>query len=198
MNRRIDEKELLQRIAQLPREISPENDVWERVSARIDEPVVRPEASIARSRWPMRVAAAAVLAVAAGLVFTQAWQPGVDTSRQVAETGSVSQPDTVKSGPEQRHVFAGLLAGSDAEYQAAFKEFMAILPERNGLTGPAVEKIETGWNDMVRTEAELSGALAANPNDPFLNGRMLELRSRQLGFLKQLAALDRNNRRLTI
>ena len=51
---------------------------------------------------------------------------------------------------------------------------------------------------MMRTEAELAGALEANPNDEFLNGRMLELRSRQLGFLKQLAALDRNNRRLTI
>jgi hypothetical protein len=45
---------------------------------------------------------------------------------------------------------------------------------------------------------ELAAALDENPDDPFLNDRMFELRARQLGFLKQLVKLDRNNRRMTI
>jgi hypothetical protein len=61
-----------------------------------------------------------------------------------------------------------------------------------------VALIEASWDDLRRTEAELAAALAIRPNDPFLNERMLELRARQLGFLQRLAALDLNDRRLTI
>jgi hypothetical protein len=61
-----------------------------------------------------------------------------------------------------------------------------------------VEKIERTWADLRITETALTGALEENPGDLFLNERMLELRARQLGFLKQLVTLDRNNRRLTI
>jgi hypothetical protein len=198
MKRLKDDKELQQRIAQLPREISPEHDVWERISARISEPAEQPLASTSRSRWPLRVAAAVVVGLAAGLILNRGWQQPAGQDQLIAASGEEVQPETVITGPEQSAVFAGLIAGSDAEYQAAFREFLSISPERNDLSGPVVEKIETGWAEMMRTEAELAGALEANPNDEFLNGRMLELRSRQLGFLKQLAALDRNNRRLTI
>jgi hypothetical protein len=55
-----------------------------------------------------------------------------------------------------------------------------------------------GWADLRTTEAALMAALEENPNNRFLNERMLELRARQLGFLKQLVSLDRKNRRLTI
>ena len=91
-----------------------------------------------------------------------------------------------------------MLSGSEAEYQAAFREFIATGESRETLPPLAVEKIETGWADLQRVESALSDALAQNPNDPFLNRRMLELRERQLGFLRQLAALDHSNRRLTI
>jgi hypothetical protein len=51
---------------------------------------------------------------------------------------------------------------------------------------------------MRDTDLRLAAALEANPNDPFLNDRMLELRARQLGFLQRLATIDLENRRLTI
>ena len=115
------------------------------------------------------------------------------SSRPVDTTGTPSDTQAYA-----RSIYSGLLAGSDAEYQAAFREFIPVGVSRDNLPAPTVEKIETGWADLMRAEAELNGALALNPDDPFLNNRMLELRSRQLSFLKQLAALDRNNRRLTI
>jgi hypothetical protein len=69
---------------------------------------------------------------------------------------------------------------------------------RTSLSPQTVALIETSWDDLRRTESELAAALAIRPNDPFLNDRMLELRARQLGFLQRLAALDLNDRRLTI
>ena len=90
------------------------------------------------------------------------------------------------------------MEGNEAEYQAAFREFVAIGESRERLEPLVVEQIESSWADMLRTENELSSALELNPNDPFLNMRMLELRERQLGFLRQIASLERKNRRLTI
>jgi hypothetical protein len=49
----------------------------------------------------------------------------------------------------------------------------------------------------VQAERALQSALDEHPGDRFLNQKMLELRSRQLGFLRQLAGLDHSNRRLT-
>ena len=54
------------------------------------------------------------------------------------------------------------------------------------------------YDELQETERALQEALAANPDNRFLNQRMLELRARQLGFLKQLAALEQTTWRLTI
>ena len=195
MKHGMDEKELLKRMAQLPREIEPDNDVWEDVAARIDSSSPRFATGRPGSRWPLRAVAVAVMALSLGLILTAVWRVAPDQPAQFATNSPATQ---APPGPEQEAVFAGLLAGSDAEYQAAFREYLALSPEVSRLPADTVMQIETGWAQLVEMESELSTALAASPDDPFLNGRMLELRARQLGYLKQLAALDRNNRRLTI
>ena len=91
-----------------------------------------------------------------------------------------------------------LLDTIDAEYQAAFREFINVGGTDHNLAPQTIEKIEMGWAELRVTEAALANALEDNPGDLFLNERMLELRARQLGFLKQLVTLDRNNRRMTI
>jgi negative regulator of sigma E activity len=184
----MNEQELLQRIADLPRDIPPRNDPWQKIEPRLEDrstgvskqpPVLRVR------RWaPVAAAAAAVLAVA--LLVMPVGDPGP----QVPGIATSETPATVP--PPM------MLSGSEAEYQAAFREFIATGESRETLPPLAVEKIETGWADLQRVESALSDALAQNPNDPFLNRRMLELRERQLGFLRQLAALDHSNRRLTI
>lgn len=183
----INEKELLGRIAELPREIEPGHDVWPQISARIS--ATAPESAVpARNRrWiPRAAAAAVVMAVAAGWLFFM---------------NDASTPIESPQLADERQLpgrFALLMEGNEAEYQAAFREFVAIGESRERLEPLVVEQIESSWADMLRTENELSSALELNPNDPFLNMRMLELRERQLGFLRQIASLERKNRRLTI
>jgi hypothetical protein len=192
MKQRMEEQELLRRIAELPREIQPQNDPWAAISRRMDE--IRDSRE---RRWPLRgwgvqaVAASLALALLLGLLLgprlgESPASPPANPTLLVNERGE----------PPVYHVTASLV-GSEAEYQAAFREFIAVGLARPNLSPRTIETIETGWADLRAAESELAAALAANPHDPFLNDRMLVLRARQLGFLQQLASLDQDNRRLT-
>ena len=191
MNSRMSEKELTGRLARLPREISPEHDPWPEISARIEQagsPAIRGRSE--RVWWVRSVAAVAVIAIVAGLLFS------MQANRlPVPGQGPVQQADENGSGQGS---MAGFLAASEAEYLAAFREFIPLGHSRAVLPLQTVEKIEMGWADLLNAETALAAALEEHPNDPFLNERMLELRARQLGFLKQLATLDSSNRRMTI
>jgi len=185
----MNENELLERIADLPREIRPENDPWPAILARLGEP--GRTARFGRTRWLQAVAASAAIAVVAGLLFGPALigPPGSQQS-SVEVAGDIEWAES--------NGLPGVLAASEAEYLAAFREFIPVGESRGSLSPQALATIETGWSEMLNTENALAAALEDNPNDPFLNERMLELRARQLGFLKQLATLDLSNRRLTI
>jgi hypothetical protein len=191
MKSRMTENELLERIAGLPKEVAPPRDPWPEISARIERAGVSGRTGFGRRRWSMAAAAAVLLAITAGLVFgpMRSQAPGLPTGGiELAERNAA---------PGMDHISA-MIAGSEAEYLAAFREFIPVGDSRSHLPEQAVEMIETSWTELTKAEAELTAALERNPNDPFLNKRMLELRARQLSFLKQLAVLDFNNRRLTI
>ncbi len=184
MSHDMNEQELLRKLAELPREIKPGNDPWQEISARIERssPVARP------SRWMLRaVAASVVLLLAVGVILRPMWSTGPATTAAPPASLAASIP-----APR------GMLVSADAEYLAAFREFVGIGAPNNNLAPQTIEKIESGWTDLQLAEVALAAALEENPGDLFLNERMLELRARQLGFLKQLVALDRNNRRMTI
>jgi len=192
MKRQMEEQELLRRIAELPREIRPQNDPWAAISARIDQPRSRHFVNWPSRGWMMQAAAASVVvALVLGLLlgprFERTPQSG-SNSAEVVDDRLAGQ--TFYPRPET-------LAASEAEYQAAFREFIAVGEARSSLSPRTIETIETSWAEMRAAEAALAAALAANPDDRFLNGRMLELRARQLGFLRELAWLDQSNRRLT-
>ncbi len=131
------------------------------------------------------MAAVAVVALASVLFL----QPG--KSPQAPPVASAPAPGPATDLPLQWQ-------GTEAEYLAAFREFSGVGESRERMPTPVVENIETGWAELLQVEDALAEALAQSPNDPFLNRKMLELRARQLGFLRQLAALDHSNRRLTI
>lgn len=190
MKRGIGEQELLQRIAELPREIRPGRDPWPDIAARIEVP----GAGRARlPRWALLGAAASVaLALAAGWLLA----PRVDNGRGAPQ--APLQVAATAATPQAGFALQASVAASEAEYQAAFREFIAVGSARSSLSPRTVALIETGWADLWEAEQRLSAALQSNPNDPFLNDRMLELRARQLGFLQRLAMLDLDNRRLTI
>ncbi len=191
MSSKTSEKQLLRRLSGLPRDISPGHDPWEKIASRLDDRHESSDGGVERRRrtaWPiMAVAASAVLALAIVLVpGEQGSAPGVPA---VSDAGS--QPTGADSMPAVR-------AGSEAEYLAAFREFVTVGDSRDRIPAQTVEQIETGWAELQLVETALEDALALNPEDPFLNKRMLDLRAKQLGFLRQLAALDHSNRRLTI
>lgn len=188
----MNEQELLKRIGELPREIEPGRDPWDRIATRLDEASTAPadRAGVVQPRsWAGPLRAVAALAVF-GLAVVLMSGPGSVVDRPADEQ--------VSAYGAAHGVLPVTLAGSEAEYQAAFREFIALGDSRERIPSLTVEKIETGWADLRQVESALADALAQNPGDPFLNRRMLQLRERQLGFLRQLATLDNSNRRLTI
>ena len=184
----MNEHELLRKIADLPREIPPRNDPWQQIESRLEDraaggPVQIP--LLRARRWaPLAAAAAVVLAVA--LLVMPMGEPGPQAPGIAGVEAPVTMPPPV------------MLSGSEAEYQAAFREFIPVGQTQEKLPNQALEQIESGWTELVNAETALVAALESNPNDPFLNDRMLELRARQLGFLRQLATLELSNRRMTI
>lgn len=203
MTQGIGEQELLRRIAELPRDIRPGRDPWPEISARIAA-FEAPSARAARlppwslSQWSlpqwslMGAAASVVLALALGWLLL--------SERAVAPDAPGGPNELAQTGVSHEAV-SGLrasLTGSEAEYRAAFREFIPVGSARPNLSPQTLAVIETGWAELRQTETELTAALAMRPNDPFLNDRLLQLRARQLGFLQRLATLDLNDRRMTI
>jgi hypothetical protein len=193
----MSEKELLSRLADLPREMSPGRDPWPEIMAAIGESPAGSGAVKSVTGWRFLAAAASVvLAISAGLVFTSLYR-----ERAVPTEFQASINDVPTAGKATEYEPAGIsrmLNVVDAEYVAAFREFIGADDVRSDLAPQTLEKIEMGWADLRMTEVALESALEQHPDDLFLNERMLELRARQLGFLQQLVSLDRNNRRLTI
>jgi hypothetical protein len=197
MSPRTSEKELLNRLANLPREISPGRDPWPGISAAIGRsPVGSGSAKSRTSRWLLAAAASVLLAVSAGLLLKPLYEESALSTDSLVSSDTVTA--TVESNVYENASAPGMFNIVDAEYVAAFREFVNAGGSHGVLAPQTVEKIEMGWADLRSTEEALAAALEQNPNDLFLNERMLELRARQLGFLKQLVSLDRNNRRLTI
>lgn len=187
MKNRMTEKEFLKQVAALPREITPEHDVWPSISARIGPAVESPAGrSSMRSWWQLAAAASVFVAFAAGLLLGQ--------QQVTTQTPAVTAP-AMAGEPEYQGSLAATLAATEIEYQAAFREFISVGASRDSLNLRTVEKLAMSWTDLRESEAGLVLALQENPGNSFLNSKMLELRSRQLRFLKQIAALDQSSRR---
>jgi hypothetical protein len=181
-----NEQRLLKQLAELPREMAPEHDVWPRISGRIDRLERR-----SNRWWPQAVAASVLVAFVAGLMLGRQWD--VPLVPEGAGPGNASRAEFAGTTD-----IAGSLVASEREYQAAFREFITVGRSRDSLPLETVEKIEIGWNDLREAEIALMTALRDNPDNLFLNAKMMDLRARQLEFLKQIAMLDRNSRRTTI
>lgn len=196
MKTKMDERELLKQLARLPRELEPDHDPWERIAERLETRArggaARRRTRAGRSAWAgwRTVAAAAAI-----LVVLVTWMHGPEQAPGANPASVMEAADANTGGPAP--IPAGV-AGAQAEYFAAFREFKPLGSSRERLADPTLEQIESSWSELQRVESALEEALASSPNDPFLNRRMLELRSRQLGFFRQLAALDHSNWRLTI
>lgn len=179
------EQELPGRIKNLRREISPANDPWPEISARIGA-ISRGGAATRRGTplWPFAIAATVMLMAATLLILGQPWN----------STRSFPAMQELKQG------YPGALASaaSEAEYLAAFKEFTASGTARAvpGQANPA--EFKAGWNALRQAEVEIKVALSQEPDSLFLNEHLQALRARQLELLQQISAADRAAWRNTI
>jgi hypothetical protein len=191
MKQSLSEQELLKRLGALPREITPDGDAWPAIAKRIgqEDSGHRQQSS---SRWWMNAVAASVAVVfVAGFLIGRQW----DNTPGMAQSGVelANQTQAVLVGG-----LAGALTASELEYRAAFREFISVGKSRESLPQQVVLNLTAGWADLSAAETALTNALRENPGNSFLSAKMLELRSRQLDFLKQIASLDQNSRRITI
>jgi len=192
MNRILSEEELDRRLASLPREISPSRDVWPGISARIG----RGEPTAAGRRqapgfWAVAAAASVLVAFAAGLILSRTAPPSHPAPEQWAPGG-----EFVFDAGEKPSIPSIRL--SEREYNAAFKEFMAL----DAMAGYARDNGPTpmgeGWEAMRKTEQALAEALNQEPDNLFLNQRLAVLRARQIELLQRIAALEMSSRSSTI
>jgi hypothetical protein len=187
MKQGLSEQKLLERLGALPREIKPDDDVWPVIARRIGQEDT-PYRQQSPGRWWINAVAASVAVVfVAGFLIGRQW----DTAPGMVQPGF----DQVN---QAQAAWVGALTASELEYQAAFREFISVGESRIYLPQQDVEHLIAGWADLNGAETALTNAMRDNPGNSFLSAKMLELRSRQLDFLKQVASLDQNSRRTTI
>jgi hypothetical protein len=179
------EQELLGRIKILRREVAPVNDSWPEISARIGA-IPRDGAATRRGTplLPFAIAATVLIMAATLLISGQPW-------------------NSLRSFPAmqelaQRYPGAVASAASEAEYLAAFKEFMASDTTRAASGQRYLADFDVGWSAMRKAEVELKVALSQEPDSLFLIEHMQSLRARQLELLQQISAADRAAWRNTI
>ena len=85
----------------------------------------------------------------------------------------------------------------EAEYVAAFREYLAIQPTPDPELLLAPDWIRATGGVLREAEMELAAALELAPQDPLLQQRMASLRAQQLDWFKRMAAVERNSRRIS-
>lgn len=177
------ESELHKAIGSLPRSIKPQRDLWPGINTRL-EPVAREDnAQYKEQFWRTPALAAAVLlALVTGILIGR----GIDTGAPGQISGSV-----------QEYALMGTVRATEREYQAAFSELVPLDYSGLRLEGEEPDALRGSWEALLQAESSLLAALQQYPSNIYLNGKLLDLRSQQLQFVKRLALLEQNNWRRT-
>jgi hypothetical protein len=177
------ETELQEAIGALPKSMPPPRDLWPSIEARLKPGAMRDDAR-RRTRiwqWPA-LAAGMMLALAAGIII----------GRGMGEAPAEAAPY-----PVAQFALAGGIETAEREYQAAFRELVPLNYSGLSLEAEDPEALRKSWEDLLQAESLLMVALQQYPANTYLNEKLLDLRSRQLRFVKQLALLEQNDWRRT-
>lgn len=179
--RNMNETELSHAMESLPRRIKPQIDLWPGISSRLESQQTQSAQPAAKPVWRMpAIAAAVLLALTTGIFIGR----GIDAP----PAGQMSMLE---------YSLAGTIETIEREYQAAFRELVPLNYSGMRLAGDDPESIRGSWDDLQMAETSLLAALREYPRDIFLNEKLLDLRSRQLQFVKQMVLLEQNNWRRT-
>ncbi len=170
-------------IDRLPRSIEPARDLWPGVRQGLAPR--RPELGPpSRRRGLWAVAASLVVAFTAGLMLgRQEPSPVTGTPLTLAAAAAPS--------------LAAALEATEREYQAAYKGFRPVGVAPSVLQPKTSEDLAASWASMQQAETALLTALEEHPDNPYLAEKLLDLRTQQLDFMRQLHMLDQNSRRNT-
>ena len=177
------ESELQSAIGSLPRSIRPQRDLWPGISDRLEVVEKGSEVSYKTPFWRTPAMAAAVLLALTGGIFIGR---GMD---------SVPVDQTAHS--MQEYALVGTVEAAEREYQAAFLELVPLDYSGLRLEGAEPDALRVSWEDLQQAESSLLAALEQYPTNIYLNEKLLDLRSQQLRFVRQLAMLEQNNWRKT-
>jgi len=174
------EQELRKAIHDLPVSLRPERDLWPGIARRLTAHEPRRQADSGSAWRHQAIAASVAIAFVAGLLIGQKTGPAEQQSGETLPPNLAMQA-TMKA--------------SEREYQAAFREFIAVGATTTLLETQAVENIENSRAELQQAESALMAALRDYPENTYLNQKLLDLRAQQLGFMKQMAMLDQFSRR---
>ena len=179
--RNMNETELTNAMKSLPRRIKPHRDLWPGISDRLESQQTQSAPPAATPVWRMpAIAAAVLLALTTGIFIGR----GIDTP----PTGQISMLE---------YSLAGTIETTEREYQAAFRELVPLDYSGMRLAGDDPDSIRTSWDELQKAESSLLAALREYPANIFLNEKLMDLRSQQLQFVKQMVLLEQNNWRRT-
>ena len=177
----MNEAELGKALDLLPRHIKPQNDLWPGISDRLQSRPTQSTQPATVSFWRLPAIAAAVLvALTTGIMIGRGIESPVPGQMSMLE-----------------YSLAGTIETSEREYQAAFRELVPLDYSGMHLAGDDSESIRNSWDELQIAETALLTALREHPANIFLNGKLLDLRSQQLQFVKQMVLLEQNNWRRT-
>lgn len=174
-------------VAQLPRSMEPARDLWPEIAARLDAEA-RP-ASARRRGWGMG-------AVAAGIAL--AFLAGLLVGRQDGMTPppAATAPVVTRMAAAEPSLVAAVTA-AEREYHAALKGFEPVNLAPSLFQPQTRDELLRSWQAMKQAEAALTNAMDEHPDNPYLAQKLLDLRTQQLDFMRQLHMLDQNSRRNT-
>jgi len=177
------ESELQSAIGSLPRSIKPQRDLWPDINQRLETVGKDDKVFYKAPFWRTPAMAAAVLlALTSGIFIGRGMDagPAGQTAQSVLE-----------------YALVGTVEATEREYQAAFRELVPLDYSGLRLEGEEPDALRGSWEDLLQAETSLLAALRQYPSNIYLNGKLLDLRSQQLQFVKQLALLEQNNWRRT-
>jgi anti-sigma factor RsiW len=212
-----DLEKIRREAAELP-QLSPSRDLWSGIAARIETPVVtldarRVTAPPAWSRWQRGIAAAALVAVTAGVTYAvTSWTLGADANRMADRGDSASptnaeptpargpetavaagqQPDSTTAGsPRATNVAVRPTAPSAAmTYDQEIARLREIFASRRQDMDPATAAIVgNSLNTIDLAIAEARAALARDPNSRFLTEQLNKTLEKKLELLRTAALL---------
>lgn len=177
----MNESELNSAIGSLPREIKPQRDLWPEINSRLEPREVSTEPVVSSRSWRRPAMAAAVLLALTSGIF-------IGRGLESPSSGQLSILE---------YALAGSIQNTEREYQAAFQELVPLDYSGMRLAGDDPESIRGSWQELQKAETSLLAALREHPANLFLNEKLMDLRSQQLQFVKQMVLLEQNNWRRT-